>query len=105
MEHKNVRKRKNLANNKTEENTDDDTKKPNKISDTDREVPERKNSEKLSLEPGTYWLTRIVFLRYLSFIYFVAFLVSYNQNKELIGKNGLTPASNYLLTSKTLQNI
>lgn len=49
------------------------------------------------LQPGSYWLTRIVFLRFLSLIYLVAFLVSYNQNKELIGNNGLTPARNFLL--------
>jgi len=44
------------------------------------------------LEPGSYWLTRIVFLRFLAFIYLVAFAVSFNQNKELIGENGLLPA-------------
>ena len=54
-------------------------------------------SFEVSLSPGSYWLTRIVFLRYLSFIYLTAFLVSYNQNKELIGNNGLTPARNFLL--------
>jgi len=51
----------------------------------------------IKIDPGSYWLTRIIFLRYLSFIYFIAFLVSYNQNKELIGNSGLTPARNYLL--------
>lgn len=53
--------------------------------------------DRLDLEEGTYWLTRIVFLRFLAFIYLVAFLVSYNQNKELIGNRGLTPARNFLL--------
>ena len=44
----------------------------------------------------TFWLTRIVFLRSLAFIYFVAFLISFDQNKELIGDNGLTPTKLYL---------
>jgi hypothetical protein len=48
------------------------------------------------LEGGSYWLTRILYLRFLGFIYFVAFLISYNQNKELIGDRGLTPARLYL---------
>ncbi|KAK7498343.1 hypothetical protein BaRGS_00010297 [Batillaria attramentaria] len=48
------------------------------------------------LRTGTFWLTRIVILRYLGFIYFVAFLVAYHQNKQLIGPNGLLPADIYL---------
>ena len=59
--------------------------------------------DRLDLEEGTYWLTRIVFLRFLAFIYLVAFLVSYNQNKELIGNRGLTPARNFLLNGKSNQ--
>ena len=51
----------------------------------------------------TFWLTRIVFLRGLAFIYFIAFLVSYNQNKELIGDNGLLPANLYL--SRIKENV
>ena len=57
--------------------------------------------EEVELGPGTYWLTRVVFLRYLGFIYLVAFLISFHQNKELIGSRGLTPASNYLLNSES----
>ena len=53
------------------------------------------------VKPGTYWLTRILFLRYLSFIYLIAFLISYNQNKELIGNRGLTPARNFLLNGRS----
>jgi hypothetical protein len=45
---------------------------------------------------NSFWLTRVVFLRALAFIYFVAFLVSFDQNKELIGDNGLLPANLYL---------
>lgn len=48
------------------------------------------------IETGTYWLTRIVFLRSLGLIYFVAFAVAANQNKQLLGKNGLLPSDLYL---------
>nr|XP_046233279.1 lipase maturation factor 1 isoform X2 [Scatophagus argus] len=53
-----------------------------------------------SLRTGTYWLTRIVLLRSVAFIYFVAFSVAYNQNKQLIGENGLMPCKNYLNSVK-----
>ena len=45
---------------------------------------------------GSYELTRILFLRYLAFIYAVAFAVALNENEGLIGDNGLTPAAPYL---------
>ena len=67
---------------------------------SEREASSEKKSSlssEESLAPGSYWLTRILFLRYLSFIYLVAFMISYNQNKELIGNNGLTPARNLLM--------
>ncbi|XP_060072968.1 lipase maturation factor 1-like [Ylistrum balloti] len=48
------------------------------------------------IEHGTYWLTRILLLRFLGFIYFVAFFVALNQNKQLLGKKGLIPATNFL---------
>jgi len=48
------------------------------------------------LEPDSYWLTRILFLRYLAFIYGVAFAVALNQNTQLIGRHGLTPLHVYL---------
>lgn len=51
---------------------------------------------KYSIEKGTFWLTRIVLLRYLGFIYMVAFLVAYHQNKQLIGASGLLPADKFL---------
>lgn len=47
---------------------------------------------------GQYWLTRIVYIRALAFLYAVAFLVAWNQNEYLIGENGLTPA--YLFTKR-----
>lgn len=52
------------------------------------------------LQPGSYWLTRIVLLRAVAFIYFVAFAVAYNQNKQLIGENGLLPCKTYLNSVK-----
>ncbi|XP_036052278.1 lipase maturation factor 1 isoform X2 [Onychomys torridus] len=48
------------------------------------------------LRPGTFWLTRVVLLQALAFIYFVAFLVAFNQNKALIGDQGLLPCRLYL---------
>ncbi|XP_034363210.1 lipase maturation factor 1 isoform X1 [Arvicanthis niloticus] len=48
------------------------------------------------LHTGTFWLTRVVLLRALAFIYFVAFLVAFNQNKALIGDQGLLPCRLYL---------
>uniref|UniRef100_A0A8C2H0F0 Lipase maturation factor n=1 Tax=Cyprinus carpio TaxID=7962 RepID=A0A8C2H0F0_CYPCA len=54
----------------------------------------------VSLQTGTYWLTRIVLLRALAFIYFVAFTVAYNQNKQLIGEKGLMPCKDYLRSVK-----
>ena len=48
------------------------------------------------LRPNTYWLTRIVLLRFLAFIYFVAFLVALFQNKALIGHHGILPADQFL---------
>jgi hypothetical protein len=44
----------------------------------------------------SFWLTRIVLLRAVSLVYFVAFAVAFNQNTALIGDKGLLPASGYL---------
>jgi hypothetical protein len=46
--------------------------------------------------PTEYWLTRFVILRFLGFIYFVAFLVAVKQLIPLIGHDGLLPADTYL---------
>ncbi|KAK3606108.1 hypothetical protein CHS0354_006472 [Potamilus streckersoni] len=65
----------------------------------DREIDSMRSYEMsgpMKLEKGTYWLTRIVILRYLGFIYCVAFLVALNQNRSLLGINGLLPAHKYL---------
>lgn len=39
----------------------------------------------------TYFLTRILFLRALGFVSFVAFMVALRQNKALIGDDGISP--------------
>ncbi|KAJ1471986.1 hypothetical protein T484DRAFT_1842062, partial [Baffinella frigidus] len=45
---------------------------------------------------GSFWLTRILFLRALGLVYFTAFFVSFRQSKALIGDNGLLPARLFL---------
>ena len=47
------------------------------------------------IPPSSYFLTRTLFLRSLSLVYFTAFLVAYDQNPGLIGDTGLLPAKNY----------
>lgn len=53
-------------------------------------------TKKCSSLVDSYWLTRIVFLRFLGFIYSIAFLVALQQNAGLLGEDGLTPATTYL---------
>ncbi|XP_069875910.1 lipase maturation factor 1-like isoform X1 [Dipodomys merriami] len=48
------------------------------------------------LQAGSFWLTRVVLLRALAFVYCVAFLVAFQQNKALIGDRGLLPCRLYL---------
>lgn len=45
---------------------------------------------------NSVWLTRSIVLKSTSFIYFIAFLVSYNQNIGLIGNDSLMPLSDFL---------
>ena len=47
-------------------------------------------------QASTFWLTRIVFLRCLAFVYAVAFAVAFFQNKALIGQNGILPLSAFM---------
>ncbi len=49
---------------------------------------------------GSYFLTRIVFLRGLAFVYFFAFLIALHQNRGLIGDNGITPGMSLLFISE-----
>jgi len=44
----------------------------------------------------SYWLTRFIILRFLGFVYLIAFLSLAFQVIPLIGENGLLPADNYL---------
>jgi hypothetical protein len=41
----------------------------------------------------SFWLTRFVILRWLGFVYLIAFLVAANQIVPLVGEHGLTPAA------------
>lgn len=52
------------------------------------------------MNQSSYWLTRIVFLRYLALLYAVAFLVALNQNGPLLGENGLTPATLFIKNNR-----
>ncbi|XP_068100258.1 lipase maturation factor 1 [Hyperolius riggenbachi] len=69
---------------------------PNLPGEERAEPAERGSRPGLSLRTGTFWLTRIVLLRALCAIYFVAFLVAFHQNKQLIGEKGLLPCKQYL---------
>src|SRR4030095_11406624 len=45
---------------------------------------------------NSYWLTRFVMLRFLGFVYAIAFLVAAQQLVPLVGEHGLTPANHFL---------
>jgi hypothetical protein len=59
------------------------------------EAPD-KNVSPVMLTPGSWWLTRIVFLRCLGGVYLTAFLVALHQNPALLGERGLLPASAHM---------
>nr|XP_032618612.1 lipase maturation factor 1 isoform X5 [Chelonoidis abingdonii] len=65
-----------------------------------QEEGERAPLARPPLRPGTFWLSRIVLLRCIALLYFVAFLVAYHQNKQLIGEKGLLPCKLYLQNVK-----
>src|SRR5258708_4970917 len=46
-----------------------------------------------SASADTYWLTRFVLLRWLGFVYLIAFYVAARQLVPLVGANGLTPST------------
>ncbi len=46
--------------------------------------------------PQTWYLTRFLLLRFLGFVYAVAFLIAARQIVPLIGEHGLTPAGSFL---------
>ena len=53
------------------------------------------NNKPDSKKPS-YWLTRFIILRFLGFVYLIAFLTLAFQIVPLIGENGLLPADNFL---------
>ena len=85
--------------------TESDVKNEKTSSET-KDVP-NKDENKMSCNDGrnSFWFTRVVFLRSLAFIYFVAFLVAWDQNKELIGNRGLLPLKQHLNLMKVKQAI
>lgn len=50
----------------------------------------------LEAQSRHYWLTRFIILRWVGFIYAVAFLCAAQQIVPLVGEHGLLPAGNYL---------
>lgn len=74
----------------------DDGAQADDHSENDTKTSAATDGSDRSVRKGSFWLTRIVILRYLGFIYFVAFLVAYHQNKQLIGPNGLLPVDKFL---------
>src|SRR2546429_3486259 len=52
--------------------------------------------EKFFARGNSYWLTRFVILRLLGFVYAIAFLVAARQLVPLVGREGLTPAHDFL---------
>src|SRR5271163_5100036 len=47
------------------------------------------------LSRNTYWLTRFIILRWMGFVYVVAFYVAARQLVPLVGEHGLTPVPLY----------
>ena len=94
MELEGLRQRKHLKSlsGEVSENAEED------VTEGKEDLRDKAQSEEVrdELKAGSYWLTRVIFLRFLAFIYLIAFAVSYHQNKELIGDRGLTPARLYL---------
>jgi hypothetical protein len=60
----------------------------------DAEPPD--SAELPALQPGSWWLCRVLFLRCLGGVYLTAFLVALHQNPALLGDLGLLPASAYM---------
>src|SRR5512143_861433 len=48
----------------------------------------------------SYWLTRFFFLRFLGFIYLIAFLVAAQQFLPLLGSRGIFPVPAYLAQAR-----
>ncbi len=69
---------------------------PMRIKNLLREIVLREDQFFRELDSSSYWLTRIFFLRFLGFVYFIAFFSLSQQLGPLIGANGLLPAHLYL---------
>lgn len=55
---------------------------------------------------NTYYITTNIFLKAVSFIYFIAFLTAFNDWDALLGSEGLTPARLYVIRLKcTIQQL
>ncbi|XP_063682569.1 lipase maturation factor 1-like isoform X1 [Bolinopsis microptera] len=65
------------------------------------EVKKENEPEEKTQELRGFWLTRIIFLRSLAFIYCVAFSVSLFQNKALLGADGILPIPAYMHRLRT----
>ena len=48
------------------------------------------------IQPGTFWLCRVLFLRALGLVYLTAYLVALQQNPVLLGDKGLLPVRLYM---------
>jgi hypothetical protein len=66
------------------------------MSATQPELSSPSPSPPASAAKPTFWLTRFVLLRFLGFIYFIAFLCAVKQIVPLVGQHGLTPADPFL---------
>ncbi len=65
---------------------------------TSRKAPRPDGSFQLAPNPQdtSYWLTPLLLLRFMAFIYFIAFAVALNQNHALIGTKGIYPFDKYM---------
>ena len=60
---------------------------------------ERQNDDNIEPSPKsqiTFHVTKFVILRLVGFVYLIAFVGAYNQNKGLMGKHGLMPVHRYM---------
>ena len=88
--------RKRNTNKKQQITADDESNVHNGIKDADADEKFISLLSKLKVDKNSYHLTRLVLIRYLAFIYFIAFSIALNQNEHLIGKSGLRPANKYM---------
>mmetsp|Transcript_501 Transcript_501/g.1004 ORF Transcript_501/g.1004 Transcript_501/m.1004 type:complete len:607 (-) Transcript_501:110-1930(-) len=59
-------------------------------------APAAESAAPLKKATQSFHVTKFVILRLVGFVYFIAFLGAYNQNRGLMGSNGLVPARNYM---------